>query len=184
MKWNYRFKESATDRFPLFLEEPTSSKVNSVGTMQGRKPLMAVSCRFSCDWEDHLPSQTWGSCFLSGARSMRRVFLSVGVCVVGGAQVQAQTLPRFQPQLKQLDIYPVRTGNQIPCILWISSLLREDGVMGKGIRWSVCSSAQRISCSFLHKMTTPSTLPVKDQDCVELRRTGDHVFDGGSALFG
>ncbi|TWW56958.1 hypothetical protein D4764_08G0009450 [Takifugu flavidus] len=28
------------------------------------------------------------------------------------------------------------------------------------------------------KMTTPSALPVKDQDGVELRKTGDHVSDG------
>lgn len=54
--------------------------------------------------------------------------------------------------------------------------------MVKGIRGSVSSSAQRIFCSFLCKMTTPSALPVKDQDGVELRKTGDHVSDGGTAL--
>ncbi|XP_056896112.1 uncharacterized protein LOC130529675 isoform X2 [Takifugu flavidus] len=54
--------------------------------------------------------------------------------------------------------------------------------MVKGIRGSVSSSAQRIFCSFLSKMTTPSALPVKDQDGVELRKTGDHVSDGGTAL--
>lgn len=29
-------------------------------------------------------------------------------------------------------------------------------------------------------MTTPLMLPVIDQDCVELRKTGDHVSDGRS----
>lgn len=52
--------------------------------------------------------------------------------------------------------------------------------MVKGIRGSASSSAQRIFCSFLCKMTTPSTLPVKEQDGVELRKTGDHVSDGGT----
>lgn len=52
--------------------------------------------------------------------------------------------------------------------------------MVKGIRGSVSSSAQRILCSFLCKMTTPSTLPVKDQEGLELRKAGDHVSDGGT----
>lgn len=32
-------------------------------------------------------------------------------------------------------------------------------------------------------MTTPLTLPVIDQDCVDPRKTGDHVSDGRSGLW-
>lgn len=35
----------------------------------------------------------------------------------------------------------------------------------------------------LHKMTTPLKLPVNDEDCVELRKIGDHVPNGRSLLF-
>lgn len=35
----------------------------------------------------------------------------------------------------------------------------------------------------LHKMTTPLKLAVNDEDCVELRKIGDHVSDGRLLLF-
>ena len=35
----------------------------------------------------------------------------------------------------------------------------------------------------LHKMTTPLELPADAEDCVELRKIGDHVSDGRSHLF-
>lgn len=63
---------------------------------------------------------------------------------------------------------------------------RQDGV--KMYQWRALDDqcvhqSMRDFCSFLCKMTTPLTLPVTDQDCVALRKTGDHVCDGRSALW-
>lgn len=133
---------------------------------------------------------------------MWRVFLAVGVCTVGGARLQAQSVPRIHMlRVEEWDILPVQTGKLQTifsgqselCVVWIFRLVclhftawRQDGV--KELQWRGLDGhrvhrSMRIFCTFFCKMTAPLTLAVIDQDCVELRKTGDHVSDGGSGLW-
>lgn len=170
----YRLKQSATNRFPFYLLNNVQVQRSTV-----RAPCGAVN--ISWLWAG-LPRVVW--LMLPKRRRIDEESVRRCGCVRDGRCLGPSW--RFQPRMKQLHLSPAQTGKL--WILWIMCLALSqtgwsDGAAVKGVRWSVCSSAQRIFCSFLRKMSTPLTLPVKDQDCGELRKTGDHVFEGRSALF-
>lgn len=163
----YRLKQSANNRFPFCFLNNVQVQRSTV-----RAPCGAVNVSWLC-----------GLCFQSGAGSMRRVFVAVGVRAVGGARVQADG---FNHGWNSCIFHRHRQVNFGFYGLCVWRILRQDGVMvhqWRTLDGQCVPQPRELFCSFLRKMSTPLTLPVKDQDCGELRKTGDHVFEGRSALF-